>query len=297
MSKYQKSGLLDGLTLGKATEYSNQYDANLLQGVPRSLNRDDLNLSAEALPFYGEDVWYGYEVSWLNLKGKPVVAVAEFTVPCNSENLIESKSFKLYLNSFNQSQFSNEKEVSEILTRDLSLIARANVTVGLFPVDECPALTIDKSNALCIDGIDVEITQYDYSPKLLAESSANLSRKSLGDFEESSDPLSIVNESLVSHLLKSNCLITNQPDWASVYIDYKGRQIDHEALLKYLISFREHNEFHEQCVERIYCDIQQYCNVEELTVFARYTRRGGLDINPYRRSKSGHAPKARTIRQ
>ena len=284
MSKYQNSGLLDGLTLGKATEYSNQYDASLLQGVPRSLNRDDLALDAEKLPFYGEDVWYGYEVSWLNNKGKPVVAVAEFTFPCDSENLIESKSFKLYLNSFNQTKFADKQTVIELLTRDLSQVAKADVKINLSPVDDCPALAINHQHATCIDELDVEITDYDYSPSLLAN-------------DTDSSEVSKTTETLVSHLLKSNCLITNQPDWASVYISYTGKPIAHEALLKYLISFREHNEFHEQCVERIFCDIKKHCDVEVLSVFARYTRRGGLDINPYRSSKPGPAPKTRTIRQ
>ena len=283
MAKYQNSGLLEGLTLGKATDYSNQYDPSLLQGVPRSLNRDDLDIDQSNLPFFGEDIWYGYEVSWLNAKGKPVVAVAEFHFPCSSENLIESKSFKLYLNSFNQTRFDSQAQVLEHMTNDLSKVAGAHATVHLFPVDNCPRLAIATSKATCIDELDVEIDQYQYQPTLLSGATGSSNKQ--------------VTEQLVSHLLKSNCLITNQPDWASVYISYTGSEIDKEKLLKYLISFRDHNEFHEQCVERIYCDIQQFCQPKYLTVFARYTRRGGLDINPYRSSMPSNAPSTRSLRQ
>lgn len=285
MSKYQDTGILDGLTLGKSTEYSNKYDATLLQAVPRSLNRDDLSLG-DTLPFKGEDVWYGYELSWLNGKGKPVVAVAEFRVPCTSNNLIESKSFKLYLNSFNQSKFASWDVVKETLINDLTATANAAVTVKLFNVDECNELSISKSTAICIDDIDIDINTYDYSPELLAKASNK---------NEASQ--NIVTESLVCHLLKSNCLITNQPDWASVYIEYTGHKINHSALLEYIISFRQHNEFHEQCVERIFCDLQKYYQLESLDVFARYTRRGGLDINPYRSTTHEKAPNKRTLRQ
>ncbi|WP_085296949.1 NADPH-dependent 7-cyano-7-deazaguanine reductase QueF [Cognaticolwellia mytili] len=283
MSTYQNAKELSNLTLGKTTDYISQYNADLLQGVPRSLNRDSLSISANNLPFYGEDIWYGYELSWLNSKGKPVVAVAEFRFPCTSANIVESKSFKLYLNSFNQTKFVSWQSVETTLVKDLSAIAQANAQVSLFAVNKCPALAIKESKAVCIDELDIEIKSFTLEPEILKP--------------ESGTNAEIVSEYLVCHLLKSNCLITNQPDWASVYIDYTGTKICHERLLKYLISFREHNEFHEQCVERIYCDIQQFCQVKELSVFARYTRRGGLDINPFRSSSKAKAPNLRTIRQ
>ena len=286
MANYQNATELSKLTLGKSTEYCSEYTAELLQGVPRSLNRDDLALESNNLPFVGEDVWYGYELSWLNEKGKPVVAVAEFRFACTSDNIVESKSFKLYLNSFNQTRFASIKEVEQVLTKDLSKIAGSPAKVSLFGVDHCPALVIAKNldNCFCIDGEDISIDSYQYDAQLLIQA------------QEKGDSAQI-EEHLVSHLLKSNCLITNQPDWASIYIHYRGKAIDHATLLKYLISFRQHNEFHEQCVERIYCDLQQYCQLEELTVFARYTRRGGLDINPFRSSHTEQAPFARTLRQ
>lgn len=282
MTTYKNAEALSKLTLGKATSYASQYTAELLQAVPRSLNRDDLAINENDLPFNGEDVWYGYELSWLNMKGKPVVAVAEFRFPCTSQNIVESKSFKLYLNSFNQTRFKSFDEVQNTLVNDLSKLTQTPVKVSLYKAEKNSTMVIEEPQAKCIDELDIEIENYNFDPTLLknAQSTSNL-----------------VSENLVSHLLKSNCLITNQPDWASVYISYKGKAINHENLLRYLISFRQHNEFHEQCVERIFCDIQHYCDVEELTIYARYTRRGGLDINPYRTTTLMPAPTIRTVRQ
>jgi len=283
MSTYTNAKELSNLALGKTTNYCSQYNPELLQAVPRSLNRDSLDLDANNLPFIGEDVWYGYELSWLNDKGKPVVAVAEFSFSCTSPNIVESKSFKLYLNSFNQTKFSSWQDVELALTTDLSATAGTEAKVKLFSVNHCPALALTDDTALCIDDLDIEIDDYQLAPELLK--AAN------------STQVAHVKEYLVCHLLKSNCLITNQPDWASVYITYSGKQICHQTLLRYLISFRQHNEFHEQCVERIFCDLQRYCQLKSLTVFARYTRRGGLDINPFRSTTDNKAPKLRTLRQ
>ncbi len=266
MSKYSDAKELAGLTLGQKTEYANQYDPSLLQPVPRSLNRDDLNLG-DTLPFQGSDIWTLYELSWLNSKGLPQVAIGEVSIPATSANLIESKSFKLYLNSFNQTRFSSWEEVEAALSKDLSHCAQETVSVVVRPVTDYTDSLVVTMAGDCIDEQDIEITNYDFDDALLANASDN------GQ---------LVEESLHSHLLKSNCLITNQPDWGSVEIQYKGKAINREALLRYLVSFREHNEFHEQCVERIFTDIMKYCQPTSLTVYARYTRRGGLDINPYR---------------
>lgn len=283
MTTYQNAKELSNLTLGKTTNYCSKYNPKLLQAVPRSLNRDSLSLDANQLPFIGEDIWYGYELSWLNPNGKPIVAVAEFRFACTSENIVESKSFKLYLNSFNQSKFSSWQEVESLLLKDLSATANGRVNVTLSNVGTFDALAINQGTASCIDHLDIEINQYQLDASLLEN--------------DQHDASPIVSESLVSHLLKSNCLITNQPDWGSIFICYTGKKIPHDALLKYIISFREHNEFHEQCVERIFCDIQKYCQPQELTVFARYTRRGGLDINPFRSTSLTTGPNLRTIRQ
>lgn len=282
MTLYKNSNELNNLTLGKPTDYCSKYDPNLLQAVPRSLNRDGLGIKANNLAFSGEDVWYGYELSWLNSKGKPVVAVAEFRFDCTSPNIVESKSFKLYLNSYNQSKFTSWDEVQQLLTQDLSKTSGCEANVLLFKVDECDALAIAPITAQCIDELDVTINTYEINSSLLSLSINNNQ---------------VENKSLVSHLLKSNCLITNQPDWASVYIMYSGKEIDEAALLAYLVSFRQHNEFHEQCVERIFTDIIKVCKPSQLTVFARYTRRGGLDINPFRTTEDKIAPRLRTLRQ
>ncbi|OAJ92917.1 NADPH-dependent 7-cyano-7-deazaguanine reductase QueF [Vibrio bivalvicida] len=265
MSKYSDAKELTGLTLGQKTEYSNQYDSSLLQPVPRSLNRDDLNLG-DSLPFRGCDIWTLYELSWLNDKGLPQVAVGEVSIPATSANLIESKSFKLYLNSLNQTRFPSWDHVEQTLVQDLSACAGETVSVTVRSVVDYTDSVVVTMDGECIDEQDIEITNYDFDRTLIQGAA-------IGE---------LVEESLHSHLLKSNCLITNQPDWGSVEIQYKGKQIDREALLRYLVSFREHNEFHEQCVERIFTDIMEFCQPETLTVYARYTRRGGLDINPYR---------------
>lgn len=265
MSKYSDAKELSGLTLGKATAYASQYDPSLLQPVPRSLNRNDLDLG-ETLPFQGCDIWTLYELSWLNSKGLPQVAIGEVRIPATSANLIESKSFKLYLNSFNQSRFQDWQTVQTHLINDLSACAGETVEVRLFSLDHYTNQPIVSMQGECIDQQDIEIEHYQFDASLL---------------EQATDA-EIVTETLHSHLLKSNCLITNQPDWGSVEITYHGPKIQREALLRYIVSFREHNEFHEQCVERIFHDLYRYCQPKQLTVLARYTRRGGLDINPFR---------------
>lgn len=263
---YEKAAILQNLSLGQVTEYTSQYDATLLQGVPRSLNRDELELVADNLPFVGCDLWNIYELSWLNNKGKPVVATGVVKVPFDSENLIESKSFKLYLNSFNQTKFENIHSVLQHLENDLSACANKPVTVELNADMDSFKEKLGSFSGDCLDSLDIEIDTYQLTPALLSAISSTTT----------------VTESLYSHLLKSNCLITNQPDWASIEIIYTGKKIDREKLLRYLISFRQHNEFHEQCVERIYCDLMKFAEIDSLSVYARYTRRGGLDINPYR---------------
>ncbi|WPC98453.1 NADPH-dependent 7-cyano-7-deazaguanine reductase QueF [Proteus terrae] len=266
MSLYQGDKSLEALSLGKETQYHDQYDAGLLQGVPRSLNRDSLSLTAENLPFHGGDIWTMYELSWLNSKGLPQVAIGHVELDATTENLIESKSFKLYLNSFNQTRFESWDIVEKTLLEDLTTCAKGKVNLTIYPLSHFTSQPIVDFAGECIDEQDIEIDNYQFDVQWLNESTTDKQ----------------VEETLVSHLLKSNCLITNQPDWGSVAIQYKGKKIDREKLLRYLVSFRQHNEFHEQCVERIFHDIMQLCAPETLTVYARYTRRGGLDINPWR---------------
>lgn len=269
------------LPLGKPTTYASAYDPGLLCPVPRRFKRDELGLSPE-LPFHGVDIWNAYELSWLTPSGKPVVAMAECRIPCESPCLIESKSFKLYLNSFNQTRFADFEEVRALLSQDLGGAAGAPVDVRLIPAAEFAGETFGTLPGRCIDELDVTIDGYLLNPALL---------------EGAADAQQLVVEELHSHLLKSNCLVTHQPDWGSVLIRYAGPRIDPAALLRYLASFREHNEFHEQCVERIFTDLMLYCRPDKLTVYARYTRRGGLDINPFRSNFEDEVENLRLARQ
>jgi len=276
-SHYDNAPELQSLSLGQETKYDNSFDAKLLQAVPRSLNRDGLNLT-NPLPFEGKDIWTGYELSWLNAKGKPIVAMATFEFSSNSVNLVESKSFKLYLNSFNQQRFDSAVMVEQQLTKDLAHCAQGETRVKLMLATDFANQIITTPQGECIDELDIEVTDYEFNTKYLMNSTTD----------------KVVSEHVYSNLLKSNCLITNQPDWGTVEIHYHGPEINQEALLRYLISFRQHNEFHEQCVERIFNDLMTHCHCEKLSVYARYTRRGGLDINPFR-SNFESAPK--NIRQ
>ena len=273
--------------LGKATPYIDQYDASLLFPIPRIAKREEIGVPP-TLPFLGADLWTAYEVSWLNARGKPQVALAHITVPCETPNIIESKSFKLYFNSFNNTKFADAAEVLARLRADLAEAAwrgsgkTGSIGVRLLSPELFDQEPIHEMDGLNIDRLEVECTQYTPAPELLTAA-----------FDEKP-----VDEVLTSHLLKSNCLVTGQPDWGSVQIAYSGPQIDQAGLLQYLVSFRNHNEFHEQCVERIYMDLWRCCKPAKLTVYARYTRRGGLDINPWRTSHpQALPPNIRTARQ
>ena len=272
---------LNALKLGQQTKYAEKYDRTLLQPVPRHLNRDMLNITTTQPFTIGADIWTAYEISWLNQKGVPQVAIADVSIDFRSENLIESKSFKLYLNSFNQTQFANFNEVQQILQQDLQDCAKGEVKVRLNSLTDYTQQPIAALDGDCIDGLDIEIEDYAFNAELLKDCTND----------------NVVEETLVSHLLKSNCLITQQPDWGSLQIHYVGKQINREQLLRYIISFRQHNEFHEQCVERIFCDLMHFAAPEKLTVYARYTRRGGLDINPYRSNFEPLPPNLRLARQ
>lgn len=277
---YQDNSL-KSLKLGQKTEYASLYDRTLLQPVPRALNRDGLGITQNQPFTIGADIWTAYEISWLNEKGLPQVAIADIYLDYQSQNLIESKSFKLYLNSFNQSKFADFNTVQQTMQRDLIECAQGDVKVRLNPVVVYDSQKINYLQGDCIDEQDIEITSYEFNTNWLKDCVSD----------------EIVEEKLVSHLLKSNCLITNQPDWGTLHIHYVGNKIDHEKLLRYVVSFRQHNEFHEQCVERIFCDLMHYAKPEKLTVYARYTRRGGLDINPFRSNFENLPENLRLARQ
>lgn len=275
------SNTVDLSPLGKSSAYQTQYAPELLFPIPRQQKRDELNLTG-TMPFFGVDIWNAYELSWLNTRGKPQVAIASITAPAESPNIVESKSFKLYLNSFNQTRLESSDALLALLRQDLSAAFGAPVHIVLTTPDAFQGIKMGELDGLLLDRLDVEIDQYTPSPTLLSAAHGEAP----------------VEETFVSHLLKSNCLVTGQPDWASVQIQYVGQQIDQAGLLKYLIGFREHNEFHEQCVERIFVDILRQCQPNKLAVYARYTRRGGLDINPWRSNFSSAPPRnLRTGRQ
>ncbi len=267
--------------LGKTSAYIATYSPEQLFPISREPKWAELGLTAETLPYRGVDIWNCYELSWLLPSGKPVVAIGEFSIPADSPNIIESKSFKLYLNSLNQSVFASRDALVEVITNDLSAAAGKPVGVCLKSLDEAAAEGIAQLSGRCIDDLDINIDNYD-SPR------AELLRCDAGR---------MVEERLYSHLLKSNCPVTGQPDWGTVVIDYQGPALDPGSLLAYLVSFRQHADFHEQCVERIFLDLQRLMAPAQLSVYARYVRRGGLDINPYRSSESLMPSNGRLVRQ
>lgn len=257
---------MEHLQLGKASQYTSIYTPSLLDPIPRVGAREQLGVSSPRLPFGGADVWTGYEVSWLNSQGLPQQAIAVFCFPVDSPNIVESKSFKLYLNSFNQTKFNSRAEVLATLESDLKVAAGATVLVVLEGLEQHASAGVQRPTGMCIDQQDITIDHYHPEPSLLRSG------------EEFAD------EHLYSDLLKSNCPVTGQPDWATLMVQYRGPCIDRAGLLAYVVSYREHQDFHENCVERIFLDIMAHCKPESLLVYARYTRRGGLDINPLRYS-------------
>ena len=271
----------DQSQLGKSSAYADQYDASLLFAMPRAPKRAELGIEG-APPFLGADMWTAFELSWLNLRGKPQVALAHITVPCESPNIIESKSFKLYLNSFNNTRFADARDVRERIRADLGAAAGMGIGIKTLGPELFDREPVHEMDGLNLDRLDIECMHFTPAPELL--------------FAEFDEPP--VTETLTSNLLKSNCLVTGQPDWGSVQISYSGAQINQEGLLQYLVSFRNHHEFHEQCVERIFMDVWSRCKPIKLSVYARYTRRGGLDINPFRTSyPQALPPNVRMARQ
>jgi len=263
--------------LGKTSAYVDQYDAGLLFPIARSEKRSEIGITG-ALPFMGADMWTAFELSWLNARGKPQIAIAQITIPCESPCIAESKSVKLYFNSFNNTRFEGSNHGADAVREAIALDIGAavfgtprgerRVGVRVISQEAFHDEKVQELDGVLLDRLDVECTHYQPAPQLLTAA-----------FDEQP-----VSETLVSHLLKSNCLVTGQPDWGSVQIEYSGPQIDQAGLLQYIVSFRNHNEFHEQCVERIYTDIWASCKPGKLAVYARYTRRGGVDINPFRTS-------------
>jgi 7-cyano-7-deazaguanine reductase len=251
--------------LGKKSLYDPIYNSEKLFQIQRMKQRNEFGITSNTLPFFGFDCWNHYEVSWLNEKGKPVVGMAEIVYDCESPYIIESKSMKLYFNSFNNTKYPNKEVLAAVIKEDLEKKVGSKVLVNISTIDDIKDDVIYRDfDGFCIDYLDIQCSSYSVDPTLLTTQPE------------------YVEEKIFSNLLKSNCLVTNQPDFGSIQISYKGNKINYEGLLQYIVSFRNHNEFHEQCIERIFMDVMKYCKPAELTVYGRYTRRGGLDINPFR---------------
>jgi len=250
--------------LGHSVDYDTSYNPGLLFPIARQHGRAQLGIG-DALPFQGFDIWNAYEISWLDLSGKPCVAWGEFRFPAASAAIVESKSFKLYLNSLNQERFASVADVQETVRRDLGAVLGPGVDARLRLPDSWRLCPIVEPDGLCLDALPVTIERYQPAPELLRTVSAQ-----------------VVSRTMFSRLLRSRCPVTGQPDWGTVQIAYTGPEIDAAGLLAYIVSFRQHQDFHEHCVERMFVDLTTRCAPRQLSVYARYLRRGGLDINPYR---------------
>ena len=268
----------ENIPLGKKVTHSRRYDPGHLFPIPRSKARESLGIGRN-LPFFGVDIWNAYEVSWLDPKGKPRVAMGQIRFPADSENIIESKSLKLYLNSFNQTRFDSAEIVASVMESDLCRAAKGRISVSLTPLSGLSRPEFAEPEGICIDDLDIEIDRYRVDSGFLTSGKHR------------------VEEGLYSNLLRTRCPVTGQPDWATIVIHYSGPGIDHAGLLRYIVSFREHADFHENCIERIFFDIWTHCKPENLTVYAGFTRRGGIEINPYRSSRPAAPENRRYVRQ
>jgi len=271
----------DSILLGKTVAACKHYAPSVLYPVARQLGRELLGVASAPLPFFGVDIWHGYELSWLDARGKPVVGLGRFSVPCDSPNIVESKSFKLYLNSLNYTRFETTALLTQVLERDLGAVAGAPIGVEILALDRATSLMSVPLEGVLLDDLPISVECFEYDPSILR-------------FAPESP---VVDERLVSHLFRSNCPVTGQPDWASVRVSYRGPAASPESVLAYLLSFRDHQEFHEQCVERIFMDFRHHLAPASLCVEAFFTRRGGLDINPIRSTCPVSPAPMRLIRQ
>lgn len=266
--------------LGKESKHGQEYSPDILFPISRFEGRKLLGLPENLSIFHGYDLWNAYEFSWLNNKGKPQCAVLQLRVPANSKNIIESKSLKLFLSSFNFKYFESESALQQCLIKDIASCVGAEITIALTPLNDVQRLAVTTLDGHCLDNIDCEINEFVLNKSFLLHG---------GEIE--------VNEKLYTHLFRSLCPVTDQPDWASIFVHYQGKQIDRSGLLKYLLSFRVHRGFHEDCVETIFVDIEKHLKPEKLSVAAFFTRRGGIDINPFRSNFEQDMEPVRLVRQ
>jgi len=268
------------LPLGHLSSLSTSYDPDQLRAIPRQFSREDIGITPNSpLPFLGEDVWNCWELSWLDSKGKPAVAVAEIRIPATTPNMVESKSLKLYLNSFSMTRINSPEVLRQTLAQDIGQVVEGAISVALIMPEAFGKLRIMEPEGICIDRQHISVTEYSINPDLLVVDNHS------------------VSETLFSRLIRTNCPVTGQPDWATVCIIYTGPRIHPDSLLHYFVSFRQHQGFHESCVETMFCHILHKCAPEALTLWARYTRRGGIDINPFRSTEKSSSPNFRHPRQ
>ena len=267
------------LPLGRQTGYPDKYAPEVLYAIPRATSRSALGIT-EPLPFTGVDTWNAWDLTWLGSRGRPAAATAEIVVPADSVNIIESKSLKLYLNSFSMHRFESQEIVAQTMREDLSRCARSDVTLCFTPLGASEARSVSRLAGACIDYEDVGCNDENVNADHLH-----------------ADPRTLVREDLYTHLLRSLCPVTAQPDIGSLQISYRGPRIDRPGLLQYVVSYRQHNDFHESCVERMFVEILERCRPESLSVHARYQRRGGIDINPFRSNAADKPHNLRLWRQ
>ena len=270
---------LDEGPLGRETDYPSTYTPSLLHSMERAAARAKVGVQ-DADTLLGEDLWTGYELSWLDSQGKPIVAGLRFRVPCQSPAIVESKSIKLYLNSFAQTKFDNQTDVLHTLDQDITLAFRSPVIIELLELSQLLG-PVQQLPGQCLDDLDIRTDIYERDPTLLTLD----------------EPDVTVSETLYSHIFRSLCPVTAQPDWASISIEYHGAPISRKGLLKYLVSYRNHQAFHETTIEQIFCDIRNICEPQKLSVYGRFQRRGGVDINPFRSLDENSAPLCRLPRQ
>ena len=274
MSKEKGQGML----LGRQTPVVESYSPDLLYPISRTVGREQI-APVGTLPFTGTDLWHAYEMSWLDTAGKPVTFVGRFAIPASSPNMVESKSFKLYLNSLNNTRFESTVQVRDMIKHDVAEVVGSDVELQLLAVDDA-SLAGAELEGFCLDDLDAGLPAAEPAAEMLEVHGA-----------------AHAEEKLYTHLLRSLCPVTGQPDWASVWIHYSGPLLVRESLLRYIIAYRSHQEFHEQCVERMFCHITQRLAPDFLHIQAFYTRRGGLDINPFRSTDPTARPLPRLNRQ
>ncbi len=267
--------------LGKRSAAVSQYTPSLLFPIDRSRVRAQLGVRAEELPFFGADLWTAWELTWLDRDGKPEVGVLQVRVPCESRAIVESKSLKLYLGSFAQTPFASAYDVVRTLESDLSVTVGAQVVVDLLSLNQVTQAGVSGLMGESLDSIRIASPVYHPDAALL----------------ERIETGRMVTETVHTNLFRSLCPVTGQPDMASVQISYTGPRIEHEDLLRYLVSYRDHPGFHEYCVEKIFLDLMERCRPRELSVSARFLRRGGIDINPFRSTGKIMPAVVRLVRQ